>query len=311
MDSGPATSVEPAGPTSPPPPVPEGWLPQYDPSSQEYYYVHRSTNHSQWETPTHSLPTPTTTLHDPAQSRLPAPSNEHTQAAATDADSQDGAEGSRGLFSKNKIQESYYDQNEIHEPYYDQYEHHQEDFPSKYGGTHHASETSALSQAVAPAQTSRLASGMGQLAQSLLGRVANSVLDSKLSGQQGQHQQQSHNMAVQGMHQPGSHSLLHSLLGSNTTQVRQIEASCQQPCVSGRALNRHAEFATSSRIRTQRSTNCVYGRPATTPGACPTPCPRPIRGTTTTDSATPGSSAKPKACKPGGIWTRGPVTAVF
>lgn len=49
-----------AGPTSPaaegpsfaPPPLPAGWIAQWDGNSKKYYYVQLSTGVSQWETPT-------------------------------------------------------------------------------------------------------------------------------------------------------------------------------------------------------------------------------------------------------------------
>jgi len=41
-----------APPPGPPPPiVPEGWVAQYDPTYQRFYYVNLSTQRSQWEKP--------------------------------------------------------------------------------------------------------------------------------------------------------------------------------------------------------------------------------------------------------------------
>ncbi|KAG0125128.1 hypothetical protein HOY82DRAFT_594314 [Tuber indicum] len=41
-----------APPPGPPPPtVPEGWVPQYDPTYQRFYYVNLATQKSQWEKP--------------------------------------------------------------------------------------------------------------------------------------------------------------------------------------------------------------------------------------------------------------------
>ena len=45
------------GPSFAPPPLPEGWIAQWDGMSKKYYYVQLSTGASQWETPTHAAPT--------------------------------------------------------------------------------------------------------------------------------------------------------------------------------------------------------------------------------------------------------------
>lgn len=45
------------GPTFAPPPLPPGWIAQWDSSSKKYYFVQLSTGVSQWETPTDAAPT--------------------------------------------------------------------------------------------------------------------------------------------------------------------------------------------------------------------------------------------------------------
>lgn len=46
------TSPAAEGPTFAPPPLPMGWIAQWDGNSKKYYYVQLSTGVSQWETPT-------------------------------------------------------------------------------------------------------------------------------------------------------------------------------------------------------------------------------------------------------------------
>jgi hypothetical protein len=45
------------GPTFAPPPLPAGWIAQWDAVSSKYYFVQLSTGVSQWDTPTESAPT--------------------------------------------------------------------------------------------------------------------------------------------------------------------------------------------------------------------------------------------------------------
>jgi hypothetical protein len=44
------------GPTFAPPPLPAGWIAQWDAASKKYYFVQLSTGASQWETPTEAAP---------------------------------------------------------------------------------------------------------------------------------------------------------------------------------------------------------------------------------------------------------------
>ncbi len=44
------------GPTFAPPPLPAGWIAQWDGSSRKYYFVQISTGVSQWDTPTSAAP---------------------------------------------------------------------------------------------------------------------------------------------------------------------------------------------------------------------------------------------------------------
>lgn len=45
------------GPSYAPPPLPEGWIAQWDGMSRKYYFVQLSTGASQWEIPSHPAPT--------------------------------------------------------------------------------------------------------------------------------------------------------------------------------------------------------------------------------------------------------------
>ena len=44
------------GPTFPPPPLPRGWVAQWDAASKKYYFVQLATGVSQWDTPTEAAP---------------------------------------------------------------------------------------------------------------------------------------------------------------------------------------------------------------------------------------------------------------
>lgn len=44
------------GPTFPPPPLPRGWVAQWDAASKKYYFVQLATGMSQWDTPTEAAP---------------------------------------------------------------------------------------------------------------------------------------------------------------------------------------------------------------------------------------------------------------
>ncbi|KAJ5194262.1 hypothetical protein N7491_001598 [Penicillium cf. griseofulvum] len=58
----PEAPADTAGPSSPPPQLPEGWLPQWEGVGRKWYYVQRTTGKSQWEIPTEPIVlTPSTT----------------------------------------------------------------------------------------------------------------------------------------------------------------------------------------------------------------------------------------------------------
>ncbi|KAJ5373031.1 hypothetical protein N7517_005037 [Penicillium concentricum] len=58
----PEAPADTAGPSSPPPQLPEGWLPQWEGVRRKWYYVQRTTGKSQWEIPTEPIVlTPSTT----------------------------------------------------------------------------------------------------------------------------------------------------------------------------------------------------------------------------------------------------------
>lgn len=52
------------GPTFAPPPLPAGWIAQWDGNSKKYYYVQLSTGVSQWEIPTDAAPVGGTPAHN-------------------------------------------------------------------------------------------------------------------------------------------------------------------------------------------------------------------------------------------------------
>ena len=66
------TSASP-GPSFGPPPLPSGWIAQWDASSQKYYFVQLSTGVSQWDLPTEAAPV--------GGGETPAPRHEHPYGA--------------------------------------------------------------------------------------------------------------------------------------------------------------------------------------------------------------------------------------
>ncbi|KAJ5887585.1 hypothetical protein N7495_007626 [Penicillium taxi] len=63
-----------AGPSSPPPRLPEGWLAQWEGVQRKWYFVQRTTGKSQWEIPTEPIlltPSTTPTIIGTGPSQLP------------------------------------------------------------------------------------------------------------------------------------------------------------------------------------------------------------------------------------------------
>jgi hypothetical protein len=71
------------GPTFGPPPLPPGWIAQWDASSRKYYFVQLSTGASQWETPTEAAP---------VGGGTPAARNEHPYGVPHNVGGHGGAE---------------------------------------------------------------------------------------------------------------------------------------------------------------------------------------------------------------------------
>ena len=71
------------GPTFGPPPLPAGWIAQWDASSRKYYFVQLSTGASQWETPTEAAP---------VGGGTPAARNEHPYGVPHNVGGHGGAE---------------------------------------------------------------------------------------------------------------------------------------------------------------------------------------------------------------------------
>lgn len=76
------------GPSYGPPPLPQGWIAQWDGDSKKYYFVQLSTGMSQWETPTQAAPTVGTPTQTPGQETSPFPQP---------GQQQEGQDGERGL----------------------------------------------------------------------------------------------------------------------------------------------------------------------------------------------------------------------
>lgn len=76
------------GPTYAPPPLPAGWIAQWDAQSKKYYFVQLSTGTSQWEVPTE--PAPVGGIDDPAN-----PANGMPQAPAEIIVHPDGSQTAR------------------------------------------------------------------------------------------------------------------------------------------------------------------------------------------------------------------------
>ncbi|KAF8245726.1 hypothetical protein K440DRAFT_384009 [Wilcoxina mikolae CBS 423.85] len=88
----PAGSPNASGPSVAPPPLPTGWIAQWDPSSQRYYFVQPSTGTTQWDIPTRSsenTPAPThappaPTSYTPDHNTAPYPTDHNTAPYPTD-----------------------------------------------------------------------------------------------------------------------------------------------------------------------------------------------------------------------------------
>lgn len=82
------------GPTFGPPPLPEGWIAQWDGMGKKYYFVQLATGKSQWDTPTQPAPT------GPTPQATPQEGLEHpygTPGEAASGGEGGAADGERGL----------------------------------------------------------------------------------------------------------------------------------------------------------------------------------------------------------------------
>ncbi|KAJ5721836.1 uncharacterized protein N7483_009770 [Penicillium malachiteum] len=75
-----------AGPSSPPPKMPDGWLPQWEGVQRKWYYVQRATGKSQWDIPTEPVvltpsTTPTSIGTGPSQAPPSRPSTNSPQTS--------------------------------------------------------------------------------------------------------------------------------------------------------------------------------------------------------------------------------------
>ncbi|OKL63749.1 hypothetical protein UA08_00733 [Talaromyces atroroseus] len=97
-----------AGPSSPPPPLPEGWLAQWEGVSRKWYFVQRATGKSQWEIPTEPvILTPSTTPGSIGSGPTQAPESgmQSLSPQAIAAGSPD-MDGTRGFFSNSATRPS-------------------------------------------------------------------------------------------------------------------------------------------------------------------------------------------------------------
>ncbi|EEA25778.1 conserved hypothetical protein [Talaromyces marneffei ATCC 18224] len=91
-----------AGPSSPPPPLPEGWLAQWEGVSRKWYYVQRATGKSQWDIPTEPvILTPSTTPGSigTGPTQAPRAGSQSLSPQALAAESPDLSASSRGFLS--------------------------------------------------------------------------------------------------------------------------------------------------------------------------------------------------------------------
>lgn len=79
------------GPSFGPPPLPEGWIAQWDGMGRKYYFVQLATGTSQWETPTQPAPT------GPTPQATPQEGLEHPYGTPEGTKLGEGGDGERGL----------------------------------------------------------------------------------------------------------------------------------------------------------------------------------------------------------------------
>jgi hypothetical protein len=103
--TGPATPGQ-EGPSFAPPPLPEGWIAQWDGVGRKYYFVQLSTGASQWELPTHPAPTVGTPTATPGQeiSPFPRPGQPQEMGQRGVEGEQVGPDGERGLTVSQKAE---------------------------------------------------------------------------------------------------------------------------------------------------------------------------------------------------------------
>ncbi|QQK44508.1 WW/Rsp5/WWP [Penicillium digitatum] len=90
----PEAPADTAGPSSPPPQLPEGWLPQWEGVGRKWYYVQRTTGKSQWEIPTEPIVlTPSTTPTPMGAGLSQEPTSHPTSGSAREVESVDTTAG--------------------------------------------------------------------------------------------------------------------------------------------------------------------------------------------------------------------------
>ncbi|KGO77715.1 WW/Rsp5/WWP [Penicillium italicum] len=90
----PEAPADTAGPSSPPPQLPEGWLPQWEGVGRKWYYVQRTTGKSQWEIPTEPIVlTPSTTPTPMGAGPSQEPTSHPTSGSTREVESADTIAG--------------------------------------------------------------------------------------------------------------------------------------------------------------------------------------------------------------------------
>lgn len=196
------------GPNYAPPPLPEGWIAQWDGMSKKYYFVQMSTGSSTWETPTHAAPTgptPQATPNQELQHPYGMPSDE--QRDLDIVQNPDGTQSVRGPDGK---LEPYSGERGIGSFVMNQYMH-------KQSGGHSNQQSNGLmglaTSMLGGGKTHQgSSSGGGSAASGIVGALAGSLLGGKKQNNQ---QQANYSGAPQQQHSSGMMGSLGGMFGGH------------------------------------------------------------------------------------------------